>query len=371
MADRGGWDRLLRLDPPEALRRWVPEPLRQVDPVDALRVVLVGCQAALLWCTWTLWGRHGDVPLVPLVAGLPTLPYGWLLAATLAAVVLRPRVGIPAHGAVLVVALLADQLRWQPEWISIALLLVATGPWRHARTLGWAHLASLWLWAGVAKLVSVPFSGTTATTVADHLGAPALRGVLTWAIPLGEIALGVLAARSATRERVIAAAVGLHVGAVFVLHMGLDWEILWWNLALAAAALVFLRDRVVAERPGRRRASAVDGGIHAVLVAALFVYPAGVYVGVVDPYLGHAVYSNANPQAQVCDAAGCSSWPVDVAGVAVGGTPIPPTPRTYRDWFARMCRPGQELRISGMALRAPLDRLAVTDGSVTGCRTDR
>ena len=368
-----GWlDRLLRLDPPEGLRRWVPEPLRALDPLDVLRAVLVACQAILTLTAWDLWGDHRPVPHVPLVGALDlggSIPWGVLILASLALVVVRPREGLVAHVAVLAAAMLTDQLRLQPQWISLALLLVATGPWRLSRVLGWAHLASLWLWAGVHKALSTGFGDGTAAVIADNLGVAGLRPVAAVGVPALEIALGVLAARLVTRELAIGPAVALHLGACVVLEMGLDWEILWWNLGLAAAAPVLLRDRVSTEVPGGRRTRAT-AGLASLLVAGLFLYPAGLFTAQVDPYLAHVLYADSLPRAEVCNPDGeCSRWPIDVASTAIGGANIPPSPRTYRAWFERACAPGQVLRVSGLAIRAPFDRLPAGDGIEARCPT--
>lgn len=360
-------DRLIRLDPPEGLRRWVPEPLRGHDPIPLLRVALVICQAALIVCAWDVWGEHPPVPHVPMVDLLGGLHWGPPLLLSLAVVVVRPRIGLPLHAVVLTTAILTDQLRLQSHWISLALLLIATGPWRLSRVLGWAHLASLWLWAGVVKAISAGFGDGTATIVADNLGVDWVRPIAAVVIPAWEIALGVLAARLVTRELAIGPAVALHVGAVFVLRMGLDWEILWWNLGLAAAAPVLLRDHVSTEVPGRRR-TRTTAGLAAVLVVGLFLYPVGLFTETVDPYLAHVLYSGALPAHEVCEPDGtCSRWPIDVTATAIGGVVIPPAKRVYRGWFERWCEPGQVLRVSGMRLRAPFDSLPVAQPMSLTC----
>lgn len=361
-----GLNRLLRLDAPEALRRWVPEPIRDLDPVVVLRIVLVICQAMLIVNAWDAFGPHPGVPHVPVVDVATDFPWGWPLLATLAIVLVRPRLGIPLHVGVLIAAMLTDQLRIQTHWVSLALLLVATGPWALSRVLGWAHLASLWFWAGTWKLLSTRFDAGIATTVATNLGASWLRPIAAVAIPLLEVGLGVLAARSITRDYAIGPAVALHVGAILVLRMGLDWEIFWWNVGLAAAAPVLLRG------PGRpsggRLPDRIRAGSGTVLVVALFVLPLGVFTEQVDPYLGHVVYTGATPDHLICEPDGtCSSWPIDVSAMGIGGVVIPPAKRIYRGWFVRWCRPGQELRVSGMHLRAPFDSTPVAQPLSVRC----
>lgn len=326
-----------------------------LDPVLALRWALVACQGLLIANAWDAFGPHPGVPHVPVVDVASGFHWGWPLLATLVLVLIRPRIGLPAHAVVLTAALLTDQLRIQSHWISLALLLLATGPWAWARVLGWAHLASLWLWAGIMKAVSTGFGDGAAAIVARNLGVSWLRPIAAVVVPVWEIGLGLLAARAATRERAIMPAVLLHVGAILVLRMGLDWEILWWNLGIAAAAPVLLRVRAGDRVRDRSR---VRAGFATMLVVGLFAYPVGVFTDTVDPYLAHVVYSGALPDHAVCEPDGsCSSWPIDVAATGLGGVLIPPAKRLYRGWFTRWCRPGQTLHVSGMGLRWPLSEL--------------
>lgn len=340
--------------------------LRDLDPVAVLRIVLVVCQAALIVNAWDAFGPHPGVPHVPIVDLASDLQWGWPLLVTLAVVLVRPRLGIPLHTTVLAATMLTDQLRIQTHWISLALLLIATGPWALSRVLGWAHLASLWFWAGTWKLLSTRFDAGIATTVANNLGLPGLRPIAAIAIPLVEIGVGVLAARTVTRRYAIGPAVALHLGAILVLRMGLDWEILWWNLGLAAAAPVLLRGSTPASAgrlPVRMRA-----GFGTVLVVALFALPLGVFTEQIDPYLGHVVYTGATPDHLVCEPdTSCSPWPIDVSAMGIGGVVIPPAKRIYRGWFVRWCRPGQELQVSGMHLRSPFDSLPASQPLFVSC----
>ncbi len=348
----------------------MPRSIRSIDPVELLRLVLVIAQGAMIAVTWPLWQARRDIPNLPFIDGLPQTGVVWALLATLVLAVARPREGLVAHVVVLAYALLADQMRLQPEWISIAVLLVATGPWRYARTLGWAHLGSLWLWAGVAKLTSTGFEGYTASIVADELGVSALTPALTWAIPLFEIGLGVAVARSAWRSYAIGPAVLLHLGSIVALRMGFGWEIFWWNLALIASALVLLRPERARGRRSRsqgRVSATTAAGLRTALVVGLYLYPAGMYLGVVDPYLGYSLYTGGIPTADVCDVNGCSRYAINISGAAIG-TQVPASSRIFEAWFQSICRPGDELRVTGMRLRPPLDGLDVAQSSTSTCQ---
>lgn len=109
------------------------------------------------------------------------------------------------------------------------------------------------------------------------------------------------------------------------------------------------------------------------LLVFLFAYPLLAYAGTIDPYLGHHLYSGDVPTATVCRTDrtddGCSDFGVLATRGALG-VPIPPTARMFERWFEASCRPGEELRITGMRLRAPLDSLPVTRTTTVACPAD-
>lgn len=340
-----------------------PRDLGRLDPLAVLRVVLVGCQAAQVHVTWRLWAARDLPPRLPLVSALPDISMGWLLIASLVPVVLRPRWGIPLHVATLAFALALDQLRLQPEWISLAVLLVATGPWRLSRTLAWSSLSSLWLWAGLTKALSTGFTVQTVEPIVHRFGIDGLRPVVAVLIPVAEIGVGLAAAWPRTRRLAGWAGLALHVGIIVGLDMRLDWPILWWNLGLAAASVLLLTVGP-GERPARSPRAA---GTRTALVAFLFVYPAGSYLGLVDPYLGHHVYTGDLTRAEVCvPDVGCDTYMVDITGAAIG-VPFPGAHRLYRQWFRSVCEPGWTMQLTGLAVRPPLDRLAGAADDTVAC----
>jgi hypothetical protein len=332
------------------------------QPLDVLRVVLAFTQAAMVCTTWSLWSAR-DVPAnLPVVEAMPSLPVGWLLLASCVLVVVRPREGIVVNAVVLLVAVALDQLRLQPEFASVAVLLVATGPWRLSRTLGWGALASLWLWAGIGKLLSAGFQ-PIADLATDRLGVSGLAGPALWAIPLGEIALGIGALIPRTRRWAGWCGAALHLVAPFALDLGPSSAIFWWNTGLAAAAIVLL----ALDAPQPERRPAPSPALAKGLLVVLFAYPALAYAGTIDPYLGHHLYSGDVPTAVVCrDGTGCSDFGVLATRGALG-VPIPPTARMFERWFLAGCTPGEVLEVQGMRLRAPLDSLPVTRTTTVTC----
>lgn len=312
--------------------------------------------------TWSLWSAR-DVPEnLPVWSALPSVPIGWLLLACCVLVVVRPREGIVANAVVLAVAVALDQLRLQPELVSVAVLLAATGPWRLARTLGWGALASLWLWAGVGKALSAGFE-PIADAATANLGVPGLGGAALWLIPAGEIALGIGAVVPRTRRWAGWGGAALHLAAPFAFDLTYRSPIFWWNLGLVAASIVLL----ALDAPQPERRPAPSPALARGLLVVLFAYPALAYTGTIDPYLGHHLYSGDVPTAVVCrDGTGCSDFGVLATRGALG-VPIPPTARMFERWFAAGCSPGEVLEVRGMRLRAPLDDLPVARTTTVAC----
>src|SRR5690606_13116563 len=89
-----------------------------------LRLGVAAAAAGSYVLTWPLWQSRAEPPHLPLLP-LP-LPFGLLLLATLALALWRPRPGTLLHAGLLALAMLADQLRLQPQALSFAVLLFAT-----------------------------------------------------------------------------------------------------------------------------------------------------------------------------------------------------------------------------------------------------
>ena len=309
----------------------------------------MGCQAVTVLLTWGVWQTRPHPPLLP-VAGLPVPQFsvGALLLATLALAVVRPAVGVTAHLVLLAYALVADQTRLQPEFVSLALLLAATTLPRLGPTLGRAHLSSLWLWSGLHKTLSLGFMSGAAQWMYQGLPVqvPALRPRFGWLVAGLEIAVGVTTLLRPTRRLGVALALLLHGMVLLVLSpFGNDWnQAVWpWNLALPLAAVVFFRP----ERP--EHSPRLAGLAPALLTVLLFAYPAAFYLGVVDAYLSHNLYSD-NTATVSCDPPGCDLAPFGESYKRFR-VPLPPEPRVFRQMFEETCRPGQTLVVRPRRVR--------------------
>ena len=316
------------------------------EPTAALVAsVAAAAQAATLVITWELWAGRRDPPNLPAVAALGDVDWRLPLLVLAAVAALRPRLGAPLFVAGLGGAVLGDQMRLQPEVLSLAFLMLVPALGASGRAVARWHLGALWLWAGLNKALSIGWSSVGAGAIAGYLDLPSLRPLVGIALPVAEVLLGLSVLWRRAWPVTAAAGAALHVG-IFVALSSLfgDWNpAVWpWNLALAYAAFhLFGPAAPMTATPAVARAVAV------VLVA----YPALFYVGAVDAYLAHNVYAANGATARVCDGdrQRCSAelfTTIDDLGV-----PVPPQPRLFRQVFDETCEPGSVLRIVGRRTR--------------------
>ncbi|HYN65164.1 MAG TPA: hypothetical protein VES36_11225, partial [Candidatus Limnocylindrales bacterium] len=275
-----------------------------------LRWTLVAAQAATVVLTWPLWQARTEPPNLPALPGLPAPDLGWLVLGTLALVLLVPRWGILVHSLVLAFAMGLDQLRIQPEFVSLALLMWATWPGSTERASdGWAvlmarsHLVALYLWAGVHKLLSADYVFSASRfwqrTVSGLGEGPA--AAMAWGVAVFEVGLGLLVLWPAARRRAGWLAGAMH----FMIFLSLSPlgrgrnEAVWpWNLALAVAAPL-----LITSWSGSWRTQVRDSRPVALALAALILLsPALYYLGRLDAYLAHCLYSVNVPVAVLATA---------------------------------------------------------------------
>ncbi len=319
------------------------EPLAEPwDPFRAFRWLVVCTQAATIWITWPLWQVRLNPPLLP-AANVPQIDFGYLLLGSLALILIHGRIGVVAHTVLLAGAMLSDQMRLQPEVISQAILLWGTLSWRGARSACRTHLVALWFFAGFNKLLSpLYFSGDARWLVVSFF-PQASEGISTAVgavIALTEIGLAVCAVIPRTRPIAVGLAYAVHLGIVVTLAFGLHWDAaVWpWNLALAVAGYALIgswKGEVGAEL--RQLSIAARGA-----VALILLLPCGYYLGLVDTYLCHILYSSHAPLAWVHTADGNHTLVDTRPQLRV---PVPQIDRLYTGYFAATGNPGDELEI--------------------------
>jgi hypothetical protein len=327
---------------------------RFVPGVAPERLLVLAAASGLLASyavTWTLWRPRLDPPNLAVV-GAPRWAYGTLLVVTAAASMLLPRVGAVAHALVLAVAVLADQIRLQPEFVSLAILLLAVAWPRNGLHVARWHLISLWFWAGLNKVLSAGWP-SSAGAFADFFGVAGSAPLIAVAVPAVEIVLGVLGVRPRLWRALRWAAPIFHLGTFAVLALRRYNVAVWpWNVALAAVVpMVF--GRPASSRPGGLPTGRRGRALAAVAVF-LVLYPVGFYAGLVDAYMAHNLYTANTAEAYVCTREG-RSLRCDKALIYETfdplNVPLPPEKRVFDAYFDRTCFGRQYLRIDGLWTR--------------------
>lgn len=280
------------------------------------------------------------LPLLP----VPQVDVGIPLLVTLSLVLLKPLVGLPLHGLLLVYACVADQSRMLPHTISLFLLTAGTVGRPEGALIARGSLVSLWFFAGIHKLTSRDFFNETAPWLLWNLSPTADDR---WATPLGiaigatEMALAVGALVPGLRRATAIAACLFHGGTVAVLSLVMNWDPgVWpWNAALAGASPLLLlpwRGRGLgdlwpqAARWARR------------VAVALLVMPVGFWFGIVDAHFAHCLYSPNGPRAFVCNAFGR----VDIRVICEQlGVQVPPAHRHFDRLFLGVGRAGEWMEV--------------------------
>lgn len=298
-----------------------------------LLMVAVFAQWVTLWITWPLWEVRTFPVHMPLI-DLPQLPFGLLLVSTLVFMLYRPQAGLVCHVGVLLVSFVFDQYRTQPQFIALAVLMFAVVSDHGVTVVRW-FLASLWLWAGLHKLISPDWFGDTSYyfVYCLYLDPDQWQMAFCYGVGLGEVAVGVLAI---VRPRWAAVpCVMMHLGIcgfLSPLFLGHNVSVMPWNLATAViGAWVMLSARATVP------ASRLEWRIAAVLL----LYPAGFYAGLVDHGIAHVLYSENYPQGLVTNEQGAKKivgWEMRV--------PFPNERRLLTSYFQRSGKPGDKMHLA-------------------------
>jgi len=158
----------------------------------ALVAIAASALVASYCVTWDLWRARSLPPNLPIAGALSSFHFGVpLVIAALLAVAL-PRPGAAAHGALLVLAVLGDQVRLQPEFVSLAILLCAAAwPPKSINVARW-HVIAVWGWAGTHKILSGGWPSGGALFIAGAAGDTRLRPAVAVLVPICEVMLAVL-----------------------------------------------------------------------------------------------------------------------------------------------------------------------------------
>lgn len=332
---------------------WIVTYARRIDPGNpekdsqamwrlAAFLITLLAELATILITWQVWGirdatligqlQNEPPPNLPLVA-LPAISFGVVLLVSMLPVLIWPRVGVFVHGGVLLIACLFDQHRLEPQFMALWLLLWGCVSQRGAWFARW-FLASMWLWAGLHKLLSPEWFGVNSWDIVKRCGFnPHFYLAFAWMVSIGEMSVGL----AAIFTRKIAAVLCLvqHVGILlFLSPLFYNFnESVWpWN---AATAIVGAWLFWTAPAPSKQRP------LQWAVVAALYLVPATYYLGWINPHFAHILYSDHMPKAWISSREHTKtlhSW----GGLEV---PFPDSHWLFLQCFERTASPGDKLYI--------------------------
>ena len=292
-------------------------------------------QYVSLLITWPVWNTRTEVPHLPVFEiGIPQLPFGWVLVLSLAIVPFRPRLGVWIHFALMLVACLLDQMRAHPQFLATWILMLTTLKHSWKNYTRW-FLVSLWIWAGLHKLISPEWNGPHAHQMTQEIGLDGDTWFTTVAVVVAvtEIFTGLLAWVKPKWGAV--GCVLLHVGIVIYLSPWVrDWNysVLPWNLATAIAGcwILWTCDD---GRPtiGQRLAFCV-----------FMIVPMGFFAGWLDHGYAHVLYSGSIPNGLITRSDGSVE---QIKGWGELAVPFPKERRTLRQRFEAVAEPGDRLHI--------------------------
>ncbi len=315
-------------------------------------VVCVVAQLATVLITWPLWELRQSLVNVPWITALPQMPYGILMVAGLVGVLVSPRrYGLAIHLAILLLAILSDQTRCQPQVLWVAVLSIGCVFDRAKQFCVWA-LVSLWLWAGIHKAISSEWYQGNAFQLMQQAGvSDPLRWCYWFAlfVAISEIAQGILAIY---RPRIAAVTCFLlHLGiAGFMIFIQYNFSVLPWNVCTAIVGTWLMFHAAVATKGPFKKfltisSSAGSSGARGVgwfAVAALLILPAGFYTGHIRHCFAHVLYSGGLPLASISKTDGTVD---QMLGWEVIRVPFPHEPRAFVDYFRLTAAPGEKLHI--------------------------
>jgi hypothetical protein len=342
------------------VNRFLPKSLADASGGDIqqrvfLRALIAACQAGSIVLTWPLWQpRHGTaMPNLPIfdaaILERLAIPMGEVLLGSLVVAMIWPRIGAAAHAVLLALAIALDQQRIQPEFISLAILLAGTVRQAGPRLLARCHLISLWLFAGIHKLLSGAYLFETGPDLAHGL----FRNLndrqafaVGLAMALAELTLGVVSIHPKTRRWTPTMAAALHGGILLALVLrGWNSAVWPWNLALAIAGYAWFSDWSDPLWLSSGNATQAPARRWQIAAGIMLFYPILYYVNLCDAYLAWCVYSANVPEAVVFDAQSPQGERLFYRAYRPLNVPFSPAVRLYERHFHRTAQPGDVLEI--------------------------
>lgn len=279
-------------------------------------VIAMGFLCGLL-LSRKLWLSTRFFPLIPIIDGLPRIPYplDYICFATLIvllmyiAVASRPRVYIAVLAALTLLLCLLDQSRWQPWAYQYVFMLAALDffSWKSDDTRGRDDamdicrlvIVCIYFYSGLQK-INPHFVARVFPGLVDVLGERAATvRVFAWIAPFAETAIAAGLLTRKFRNATVLAAVAMHGFVLLALGpFGRKWNsVIWpWNLVMMAFLfLLFWRTQFSYQDVLWRNRFAFQK-----VVLLLFgIMPLFSFVGWWDSYLSFSLYSGNVAEANI------------------------------------------------------------------------
>ena len=267
----------------------------------------------------------------------------------------------------MLVACLFDQMRAQPQFLATWILMVAATYQTGAALTRW-FLASLWIWAGVHKLISPDWLSHRSSnmTVALGLDVESFSLIVALTVAASEIFVGLLACFKP--KWAAPGCVALHIGILIYLSplfRGHNYSVFPWNLASAAIGFWVLwkadsRDWFTGRNdslandeqlptPVTTKAPALPQSppnrqklFERIAFALMMIVPMGFYVGWLDHGYAHVLYSDSIPRGMISRNDGSL---LEIRAWGELAIPFPNERRLLKQHFGCVGQPGEKLHI--------------------------
>lgn len=238
------------------------------------------------------------------------------------------------HLAVMLVACVFDEMRTQPQFFAIWVLMLASAKSELDPIARW-FLISMWIWAGAHKLFSPDWF---THSVSDLLIRVSLDpDAWHWPFAIGiaavEIIIGIVAIFVPRQSAFLCPL--MHFGIIlFVSPLALNWNysVIPWNFASALIGFNILRNT---------RTAMPTKPWEYVVAGLLLLYPSGFYLGWVDHGISFVFYSDHTPHGLVSTNDGAKL----IRGWTNVNVPFPNERRLLKRHFEASAKPGDKLHI--------------------------
>ena len=311
----------------------------------ALLLVAVLAQLLTVCITWEVWQVRSLPPNLPLIEA-QQISFGIWVLVSLACVLVAPKQGFWVHVSVVLVASLYDQFRMQPQFLAIIFLMLAT-IWDWGKVTCRWFLVSVWLWAGVHKILSPHWFAHASFWILAKLDIPvdnamSIHWFFALSVGLAEVIVGLAAVFKPKLAAIFC--VAMHCS-IFVLLCVIDWNysVLPWNIATAIVGCWTLwtiarrGKNEVREETARPRRFAMNF----TLAVVFLVPPAGFYYGLLDHGYASVLYSDFIARGLMTK----SDRVEKIRGWEPVHVPFPSERRTFPQYFELVAEDGDKLHL--------------------------